>query len=278
MIIYIEDSIIENFFVTFLLLMCINKIFCIKPKRLKLVIVSLFAGVVATTYPIINFSNFALIVFKLCFGFLIIYMMYQKNKIFAKYIIFIFLTALYAGLNILIYYIAFGTLNITDNFPTFILLVILYVIYYLVISCINLLKKNFTISNFVYSIKIINNNLEIIDTAFLDSGNTLVDNLDNSPIFVINFKIFHSLYPNVSMEDILCKNFKSLKDAHYVKSNFASGSSKMLVFSVDCLEINSNNNTIKIKNAKLGLCYSKFYKNFNCNMLLNINAFCKTHY
>ena len=235
--------------------------------------VSIFAGLVATIYPLINFNGIILLVFKLCFGVLIIYIYSGKEKMLAKYVTFMVLTSLYAGINILVYYLTYGTLNITDNFATHVLILIMYITYYLFNSCLKLLKKNLTIYSFVYNIIIKNNEDEVLDTAFLDSGNTLLDADDNMPIFIINFKLFNKIYKNIEIDEILAKNYKNLKNPHYVKSGFASGGAKILVFTVDQLNILSKT-PITINNAKLGLVYSNFNKNFNCNMLLNINAFC----
>ena len=135
------------------------------------------------------------------------------------------------------------------------------------------MQKNFVISNFVYEVTIINDENILRDTAFLDSGNTLIDQETHTPIFIINYKLFSKLYKDVKLEDILSKNYKTLKDPRYIKSGFASGSGKILIFTVDFVEILSKNMQKTIKNAKLGLVYSAFNKNFNCNMLLNINSF-----
>lgn len=273
MIVYIEDSIIENFLVTLLLLLSLNKIFRTQSNKCKLFFASLFAGIISTFYPLIHFNGAIEIIFKLCTGIVIVCIYCGKDGLFAKYVTFIFLTALYGGINILIYYFAYGTANVTDNFPTYVLIGLLFAIYYLFCSIMKLMQKNFVITNFVYNIKIINNNEEYFDVAFLDSGNTLIDKETNMPIFIINLKLFNKLYKNIKLEDILLKNYQNLRDVHYVKSGFASGSGKILVFSVDELEINSSNKKILINNAKLGLAYSNFNKNFNCNMLLNINIF-----
>lgn len=273
MIVYIEDSIIENFLVTLLLLLSLDKIFKTQTKKYKLILVSILAGVISTFYPLISLGGWLEILFKLCVGVIIVCAYSSKERLLAKYITFIFLTALYGGINILVYYFVYGTANIANNFPTYILIGLLFLIYYLFCSLINLMQKNFAIANFVFKVEIFNNNQKYCEIAFLDSGNTLLDNETNTPIFIINLKLFNKLYKNIKMEDLLLKNYKELKEAHYVKSGFASGSGKILVFTIDKLEIIYTNKNITINNAKFGLSYSKFNKNFNCNMLLNINAF-----
>ena len=272
MTVYIEDCLIENFAVTFLLLKCMTHFLKVKISKLRLICACSSGAVVATFYPLLYFNGALLFIFKCLVGVVIVCLAFNKGGLLFKYLLFMGLTALYGGLNILIYYAVYGTLNVTDNFPTYILLVLLFIIYYLTVSCLKIVQKKFVISNFVYDIEIYNNENKVQDVAFLDSGNTLIDT-DSSPIFIINFKLFNKLYKDIGLEDILSKNFSGLKDAHYVKSSFASGSSKILVFSVDEMFIKSNAKNMEIKNAKLGLVYSKFNKNFNCNMLLNINCF-----
>lgn len=270
MIVYIEDVLIENFFVTMMLLLILGKVFLFKQKKLKLFFVSLFASIVAVCYPLINFNGLLLIAFKLCLGYIIVFLYAGKNNLQAKFITYIFLTALFAGINILVYYFAYGTINIKDNFATYILLIIIYFCYYMINSCIKLFKKNFAINNFVYTIKINHQEKEILSNAFLDSGNTLLE--DGEPVFIINFKLFKKIYSDITLEDIVLKKFNCLKNPHYIKSGFASGSGKILVFEVDSFTILADKNLV-FKNAKLGVVYSNFNKNFNCNVLLNINAF-----
>lgn len=272
MVVYIEDCLIENFLVTFLLLKLVCNIYKQKPKKHRVWLACFFGAVMSTLYPIFGFSGLLEIAFKLCVGVLIICIAFGYFKFWAKYIIFILLTALYGGVNILLYYWTYGSLEITDNFPTYILIAILFLIYYLFNSCLKIMQKNYVINNFVYNICIINENIKIFDTAFLDSGNTLL-NEESEPIFIINLKIFNKLFKNIKLEEILTKNFKNLKEPKYVKSGFASGSGKILTFKINKLIILNANKNIEISNATLGLVYSKFYKNFSCNMLLNVNTF-----
>lgn len=271
MTIYIEDSLIENFLVTYLILKCIAYCFKINFKIKRLFFSCIFASIIATFYPLINVSNLLLIILKLCTAYLIIIIAFNNKNILAKYLAFIGFTALYAGLNILIYYLIYGTIEIYDNFPTYILIALLFLIYYFTISIIKFARCKLAISNFVYDVIIFNEGKEIKTKAFLDSGNMLKDQ-DSTPIFIINQKLFNKLYKDISFSDLLIKNFKNLKKAHYVKSAFASGGSKILVFSVNSVKIVGCKD-IEIKNAKLGIAYSKFDKNFDCDMLLNIYAF-----
>ena len=273
LIVYIEDCILENFIVTFLVIKCVCASFKLRTKKTRLFLACLIGSLLATFYPLLNINGFILVAFKLCVGVIITIVAFDSKNFVAKYFAFIFFTALYGGMNILIYYLAYGTLNITDNFPTFVLLGILLLTYYLILLVLSFAKKKLAISNFVYYVKITNDNKEYSIRAFLDSGNSLLDQ-DSTPIYIINSKLFNRLYKDVTLADILTKNFKTLKNPHYVKSSFASGSGKILVFSVTKVQIMQNGQIINEANdARLGVSYSKFSKTFDCDMLLNICTF-----
>lgn len=272
MIVYIEDCLIENFLVTLLVLKCIIACFKIKTSKKRIISASIFGAIIALIYPILHINNYLLIIMRFFVAYLIIIIAFINENLFAKYVAFIFFTALFAGLNILFYYLIYGTLNITENFPTYILLFLLFLIYYMVISVVKFASQKLAIANFVYKVKICESGKEITINAFLDSGNSLQDD-DLSPILIINQKVFNKLYKDISFSDLLVKNFKHLKQPHYVKSCFASGSAKILVFCVDEVLIATNEKQIEIKNAKLGVSYAKFAGGTDCDMLLNIRVF-----
>ena len=272
MVVYIEDCLIENYFVTLLLLLTTRRIFNDEVKNTKICIASVFGAVISVLYPIFNLSGAILIVFKILVGIIIVCIAFSKKYLLAKCVCFMFLTALYGGINILVYSMVYDSLEIQDNFPTYILLMLLFVTYYLSVQLINILKKQSKIAGFVYYVEIQNNGLNIKEKAFLDSGNVLVDN-DGSPVFLVNMKVVNKLYNNITFEDLLLKNYKNLKSPHYVKSGFASGGGKILVFNVELMKIQTLDKIIQINNAHIGISYTRFDINFNCNVLLNANAF-----
>ena len=271
MIVYIEDCLIENFVVTLLIIKSINLMFKFKTSRLRLVFACILGACLATIYPLFNLNGWLLTLLKLSVGFLIVATSYKQN-LFSKYVIFMVCTALYGGLNVATYFLVYGTTEINDNFATYILLAFLWVIYFLIVKCIKIIQKQAVINCFVYKVKITDGKTIIFSNAFLDSGNTLLDE-DSTPILIINYKLFNKLYCDIQMTDLLMKNYKSLKSPHYVKSGFASGGAKILVFCVDEVQIMAKDTSKTLKNAKLGVSYAKFSKNFNCDMLLNINTF-----
>lgn len=273
MTVYIEDCLIENFVVTYLIIKCVCLCLKLNIKKSRLFASCIFASIIATFYPLLRVSLLLLTLFKIFTGVIIVILVFDTKNFLAKFLLFLFFTALYGGLNIICYYMIYGTIYIKDNFPTYILLLFLLLMYFLITQCLNFAKKKLAISNFIYNVKIVNDGKEIFANAFLDSGNVLLDD-DSTPIFIINVKLFNKLYKDISFSDLLTKNYKSLKYPHYIKSSFATGGGKLLVFCVDSVKILDNNNLKnEISNARLGISYSKFDKNFNCDMLLNICAF-----
>ena len=271
MVVYIEDCLIENFVVTFLILKSMCLMFKFTISKVRLFTACILASILATIYPLFYLSGILLILLKLCIGVIITAIAFN-DKIFSKFIMFMIFTAIYGGLNVAIYYIIYGAITINNNFPTYILLIMLLAIYYLVSLCIKVIQKQAAINNFVYKVRILDDKNQVETKAFLDSGNTLLDQ-DSTPILIINYSLFNKLYSDIQFDDLLTKNFKTLKNPHYVKSAFASGGANLLVFCVDEVQIDINNSFKILKNAKLGVSYAKFNKNFNCDMLLNINIF-----
>ncbi len=271
--VYIEDCILENFFVTLLLLLTTSKLLKVYVKKIRLIIASLLGALFAITYPVLTFAIFEMVLYRIGVGVIICAIVFEKNGFVSKYLCFIFLTALYGGFTVFLYYSIYGTVNVNSKIPTYALLVVLFIIYHMVNLVVRAINKRAAINNFVYKITITDSGVMVEDFAFLDSGNTLLDDLCKEPVFIINSKLFEKLYEGISIIDLITKNYKQLKFPHYVNSMFANGMGRILVFDVDLLEINLGEKKIDFKNAKLGLCYSRFEKSFNCNMLLNINAF-----
>lgn len=271
--IYVEDCLLENFLVTLLILLTTSKLLRCEIKQIRLIAACVLGAVFAITYPLLDFNIIEILMFKIGAGIVICLFAFDSVGFVAKYMVFIFITALYGGFTVFLYYAIYGRINIETKIPTYILLIILFVAYYFVNSCVKLVNKKAVINNYVYRVRITEKNVVINDVAFLDSGNTLQDYMCNEPVFIINLNLFKKLYNEISVMDLLVKNYKGLKLPHYVNSTFASGGGKILVFEVDLLEIEVGDKKMSVKNAKLGLCYSKFEKNFNCNMLLNINIF-----
>lgn len=107
--------------------------------------------------------------------------------------------------------------------------------------------------------------------AFLDSGNMLTDPVTQSPVSLINFKMFCALFSDIDISDILHKSEKlqELPLAHYINFGTLNGNDKILVFQVDRLQVNGR---VQEKST-LGLCFKNFRAAFGSDMILNNSFF-----
>ena len=135
------------------------------------------------------------------------------------------------------------------------------------VVCSSIDKRN-KVRQFSFSLKIVDGEKCLEEEGYLDSGNVLQDSITKKPIILINFEVFHKLYENVSRLNALTKNydFRSFKDGHFVDINSVGGGGKILVFSVDEVQVGQERS---FKNAMLGLSFSGFEKSFGKNVLLN---------
>ena len=106
--------------------------------------------------------------------------------------------------------------------------------------------------------------------AYLDSAHNLIDPETESSIVIINFTTFNKIF-KVPIEKVLLKQTEGyLKDAHYVDyATITKEKQKMLVFSVDKVEVEIMDKKLEKKNVLMGLSMVDFKKNFNCDALIS---------
>ena len=127
------------------------------------------------------------------------------------------------------------------------------------------------VNNFLFEVSILNNGKQVKTKAFLDSGNRL-KNGNGKGVVVINYSVFNKLFLGVSLTDILLGKLNNLplKNCEYINtSSIAGNKSKMLVFDVEQININLENEQKKLNNITLGLTLNKFQDSLNYNVLLS---------
>ena len=265
MTVYIEDTLIENFIITFLVL---NISFCFlneKKSLLRVIFASLFGGVISVIYSLLNLNNILLFVTKMCIGYIICLIGY-KTKIQKKqilfFLIFIVITAIYGGINLMIYY----SFNMQISLP--VLLLSIFVITYILKQLQMKFYQKRTINNFLYDIVIKFNNICIKSKGYLDSGNILFDPQSQKPIVLVNFKLFEKINKDFSIQNLLTKNLNGLKNGHYIEVKTATSIDKILVFSVDSLEIFQNDKKIIVNEPFFALSKVKI-TGLDCDVILN---------
>lgn len=152
-----------------------------------------------------------------------------------------------------------------------ILIVLGIVVFVFVI--IKFLMKKFnrkaSIDGFCFNVEIETGGIVTHWKGFLDSGNMLFDPLTESPVTLINYKVFSSIFKEIDLQDIFMKTekLKRLRFAHYINFNTLGSDNKILVFQVDKLKVNEN----IVEKATLGLSLKDFDKAFGTDIILHNN-------
>lgn len=152
-------------------------------------------------------------------------------------------------------------------------LIILAIISLVFFSVSFLVKKFFrktSLDNFCFDVVIEANGQRGKWKAFLDSGNMLFDPVTDSPVSLINYRVFSTLFKEIDLEDVIRKSekLKTLPCAHYINFNTLGSDNKILVFQVDRLSVDGK----ETEKATLGLSFKNFNEAFESDIILN-NSF-----
>lgn len=270
MTVYIEDTLIENFLVTYLIVQIVFEFSKDKKSNVRIILSCIFASIVALVYPLININGVLLLMLKFCVGYIITLIAYNgttlKKQMFF-YVMFMFVTAIYGGINLMIYFSVYGNFSGEQKLPTILILFVLMVISYFLRMCQKKLYKNKQIQNFVFDVVLTNENTTIKTKAYLDSGNILCD-LDQKPIVLVNYKMFNKLNKNFDIKNIIKSDLSSLKNGHFVSVKTASSKTKLIAFSIDELKIKQKEKILTFVNPTFALSKVKI-TGFDCDVILN---------
>ncbi|MBO5022657.1 MAG: sigma-E processing peptidase SpoIIGA [Clostridia bacterium] len=157
--------------------------------------------------------------------------------------------------------------SLIGTFPLFVVAFVGVVVYFATLFILRASGRRGRREGFVYKVKIKDGGKLIEEEGYLDSGNVLYDCISGQPISLVTFKVFSQLY-GISLGKFLAKEVDlcSIKNGHYIKINSVGSGAKMLVFSVDEVEVGGGK---VFENAMLGLSFSKFEKSFGRQILLH---------
>lgn len=155
-----------------------------------------------------------------------------------------------------------------SSIPIYAIIFALFLGYKVIILLLKTFTKKSKIDQFTYSLKLENDGTQIQTSAFLDTGNFLVDPNSQKPVILVNFRLVNKLC-GLELEDIIFKKYDCLKNHHNIEISTANKKSKILVFEIDCAVIDKSNQKIKIDNAVLGLSMAKLSQTTDCDALIS---------
>jgi stage II sporulation protein GA (sporulation sigma-E factor processing peptidase) len=282
--IIIEYVLIDNLVIDFLILYLSCKILKQKIVYWRLILSAVIGAGCALIIPIINLPEYLMIILKLILGIVMVLICLPCStfkKSFISFLTFLMMTGCMGGVCFLIIFMLSGNMSFNFNIsysykiPVGAIVFVCALVAGIISQLIKLIYRKKALNNFIYEITLVDKGKEIRSSAYLDSGNTLIDPVTNKPVIIINYSLFNKLY-NLPLEKILTKKIKEedIKKSHYITFNTIGKKSDMLVFEIDKMAINSQNQEKQFDNVLLGLSFSKLNNTFSCEALLNPQFIC----
>lgn len=205
--IYIDEMIILNFIIDYILLLTVSKILKLNVKKIRFVYSSLI-GEISILYLFFNINNFFLCLFKLLLGVLMIYVCfgYEDYKSFIKNLFYFYIVSFFLGGTL--YYFKIESLI---KYQYYLLLIPLFMNLY---SYFTYTLRNIISSKYKVTIYLKNGKMLFLN-GYMDTGNNLVEPYFNKKVIIINKKVEASYflvpYKTIDNESMLkCFNPKKV--------------------------------------------------------------------
>ncbi len=259
--IVVEYVLIENMLIN---LISLKTTALVTKEKGRLFLLSAFlGGCLTVVMPLFSLNSIGLFLIQIglvCIYICLSFKFKTLKKFLRLYFCFFIVTFLYGG----------ACYFVERYFGIESTLVILFIIASLFLGVKLLTKKlnqKRNIDDFCFDIKIETQGQTTKWKAFLDSGNLLFDPLTQSPVTLINFKVFSTIFCDVEILDVLTrsKKIKALKLAHYINFNTLNNNDKILVFQVDRLYIGEKT----LEKPILGLSLKNFNEAFGSDVILH---------
>ena len=179
--IYIDELIILNFIIDFLILKTTSKILKLNTTRLKIILSSLF-GEISLLYLFINLNNIELTIFKLLIGIIMNLIAFGFNDIkeFVKNLIYFYMFSFFLGGTL--YYLKIESL-VKYQYYLLLIPLIMNILKYFTYNLKNIISLRHKVTIYLKNGKILYLN------GYMDTGNTLKDPYSNKNVIIINKEI-----------------------------------------------------------------------------------------
>jgi len=276
MIIYVEQVVIDNLVINYLLLFLVAKALSLPSKIWRLCLGSLTGTVFALVFPLFSIGGILLVVLKILLGMVIITIAFEYKtlkKFFLILFCFILFTAVMGGVIFALLLavnpsikLENGTFVYNQNIPIGLYVLLIAITSKLIVDAIKYFEKKQKLKQFEFELTIFNQEKIIPIKVFLDTGNLLCDNVSGKSIIVVSYKIFQKIF-NIKTTDFLLGNYK-IPTGRYVSLTSAVKSTRMFVFEVDSVLIKTNENKKMIDKAILGLAKTDFKLTLGCDGII----------
>lgn len=261
--IVIEYVLLENLFINLIVLKTVALL--TKEKGRFFLLASFLSACLTVALPSFYLSTFGYFLVEFGVAILSVCLSFKFNNI--KKFLFIFLCFLISlfvyGGACFIFESLFGIQSIL------IVLGIVISVYIILKYVLKKFNRKVCIDKFCFDVEIDAEQTKTYWKGFLDSGNMLFDPLTESPVTLVNFKVFSSIYKEIDLQDVILRTakLKKLRFAHYINFNTLGKDNKILVFQVDKIVVNGK----VLEKATLGLSLKDFDKSFDTDIILHNN-------
>ena len=232
--VYIEQVLITNFIIDFCILIIISKFIFSKPNYKHIVIASIFGSLATLVYPFIN-GALLINILKILTSIIMLQIIRIHKKQLLKSCLLMLVISYVIGGAILSNFgtqtnngYAINSINLIYVFATTLIFTIISS------KLVTWVKNKICTNSNIYPTTLTYNNKKITIKSFIDSGNALLDN--NQPVSLINLDTF-LLLTNLTLNQYLKGDFSTLTNPHFISANTITGKRKILVFTIDELQI-----------------------------------------
>ena len=184
--VYIDEILILNFIIDYILLLTTSKILKIQTKKYKLLL-SCLLGELSLITLFISLNNITLLIIKLitCALMILISFGYNDIKTFIKNIIYFYIINFFLGGTL--YYFKIEAL-IKYEYYLLLIPLIIHIYWYFTYNLKNIFSLKYKVT--VY----LNNGKILYLNGFMDTGNNLIEPYNNRKVIIINKKINENFY------------------------------------------------------------------------------------
>lgn len=272
MIVYIEQVIVDNLIVNFILLFLTNKILCKNFKYYKIILADLLGTFCAVVFPFFNIQGVLLLLIKICLGVVMVLIGCKIKNIrqfISCFFCFVFLTAVMGGLAFAIIMGIYPNASVIEGaliyngLPMGVILLGVFLLLSLFYKLLKSIKKKNEFAINMCKLILDKCDISIKISAYIDSGNLLTYN--EKPVIIISYPTFKKLC-KIENKDFIKSNY-NIENSCYITTQSANGQNKMLVFDIDKVTLLEKDRQRQL-DCIIGLTLADIENKFGCNALI----------
>ncbi len=235
--VYIEDALLQNLIINYMLLSISNFAINEKSNKWKLLGVALFGSIFAIILSLFQLETAFLLPIKILCAIMITIFMVKGNNL-KKYLLFFFvflsMTFVMAGGIVAIQNL------LCSNLSAISIVSIIFGIYIILKNIFRQFYLKQKINKFYYNVDLLEGDNQCKIKAYLDSGNLLVDNKTGLSILIVDYAILEKLYRNkVTIVDFLQHKLDKKVDGRYIEYKTVGGKALMFVCKIDKVNLST---------------------------------------